>query len=131
MGCGSSSTATDPTPVAQSKPSSVVQVSAVEAFDTADESDLNTLNNPTTTQNTAIDWDWKPANLKAADSDAVNKARLISSHNASDQNTSGFPHMDPIIELQDFEETEFDAPAVEDDAPVSDGRNSSPANLPR
>ena len=128
MGCASSSTATEPATTEQHKPSIVVQSSTVEAFDATDESDLDALKNQSATQNTVIDWDWKPAHTNAANFDvATIKAGLPICRNTADQGSSGFA-MGASIELQDFEETEFDAPfSTVENAPYVDGRNLNPS----
>ena len=128
MGCSSSSVVSEPKERLNAQ---IVESSVVEAFDTADDSELDTLNSSTTAPNTVIEWDWKPALSKSndSDSDSKNTHPLPLPRNASDQDQSGPVPMDRILELEDFEETEFDAPAV--NAPVLDGRNSTPAHPPR
>ncbi len=131
MGCASSSTATEPATTEQHNPSIVVPSSKVEAFDSTNESDLDALETQTATQNTVIDWDWKPAHTNAANLDvATIKAGLPICRNTADQSPSGFV-MGASIELQDFEETEFDAPfSTVENAPFVDdktGRSLNPA----
>ncbi len=126
MGCASSSAAIEPKSTEQPK-APTVQSSTVEAFDTTDNSDFEALEIPTSSQNTVIDWEWKPADTKTADSDSAGKAQPLKSRNTPAQNSSGFEPMPSMIELLDFEETEFDDPAVAN-APVVEGRNRSPRN---
>ncbi len=123
MGCASSSAAIEPISTEQPK-APMVQLSTVEAFDTTDESDLDALHNPASTQNTVIDWEWKAADTKMADLNSAGKARP-KSRDTSAQKSSGFEPVSTTIELLDFEETEFDDPAVAN-APVIEGRNSNP-----
>jgi hypothetical protein len=130
MGCASSSTATEPSPATteQHKPLIVVQSSTVEAFDSTDESDLDALKTQTATQNTVIDWNWKPAHTNAENFDvATIKAGLPMCRSTADQSPSGFV-TGASIELQDFEETEFDAPfSTVENAPFVDGTNLNPS----
>jgi hypothetical protein len=112
MGCGSSSSAVDQR--SSTAADQIIPDSAVEPFDNGHNVDVEALNGVGQAQNSAVDWEWKAAENKRAISseqklDPENKPRLQIAE--FDPNTN--------MELQDFEETEFDvgivqkAPALE------------------
>lgn len=93
--------------------------SAVEAFDGGSELDLEALGDPAQLrpQGSAIDWEWKSAENKVT---TISERKLDSEGKPRKQIADFDPNTN--VELQDFEETEFDIPIVEK-APSENGNN--------